>query len=154
MKTLPEVDKAKELMNAAVDWSAFKWLMEKSLLRQTADSASAALDNLDRSVKARWSDDARATYNELVATTANERQQHPTTASSRPNSQLLLLIEKVVQADQLAREARIRAQKTFDDAEKQVNISLAKDGCKQAIHFWELHENAIRAAEAVEQLSP
>jgi hypothetical protein len=41
MRKLPEVQHAKELMTEAMDWSTFKWLFEKSRVRQTADRANA-----------------------------------------------------------------------------------------------------------------
>lgn len=153
MKKLLEVEKAKEVMQEAIDWSVFKWLLEKSRVRHTADTANAALDHLNRNVKNRWSDDAKASYKELAAMTAAARQLEVTAASARPNSELLLLIEKVVEADHAAHKARMHAEQTFDQAEKRMNTSLAKEGCKKAIHSWDLHEKAIRAAEAVAEKS-
>jgi hypothetical protein len=151
MKKLPEVEQAKELMSEAMNWSAFKWLLEKTRVRQTADAANAALDHLNRSIKDRWSGNATTVHKDLAAMPAAARQQQVTAASSRSNSELLLLIEKVVEADHAAHQARMHAEETFDQAENQMNASLAKEGCKKAIHSWELHEKAIRAAEAVEQ---
>lgn len=153
MKQLPEVEKAKELMQEAMDWSAFKWLLEKSRIRATADAANAALDHLHRSVKSRWSDNAKASYKELAAMTAIARQQELTAACSQPNSDLVVLVDKVVEADHAAHKARMHAEETFDQAEKQMNTSLAKEGCKKAIHSWELHETAIRLAETVAEKS-
>jgi len=62
MHKLPEVEEAKDLMNEALDWSTFKWLFEKPRVRKTADLANAALDHLNRAVKARWSDEFKAIY--------------------------------------------------------------------------------------------
>ena len=45
-------------------------------------------------------------------------------------------------------QARLEAEKTFDAAEKQLSTALAREGCRKAIEGWELHERAIRKAEA------
>jgi hypothetical protein len=37
MRKLPEVQQAKELMNDAINWSVFTWMLEKSRARETAD---------------------------------------------------------------------------------------------------------------------
>jgi hypothetical protein len=41
------------------------------------------------------------------------------------------------------------AEDAFDLAEKQLSTRLAREGCQKAIHSWDLHEKAIRKAEAV-----
>ena len=41
MKTLPEVETAKQLMNEAIRWSVITWLREKKRVRKTADQANA-----------------------------------------------------------------------------------------------------------------
>jgi hypothetical protein len=41
------------------------------------------------------------------------------------------------------------AANTFDEAERQWRISLAREGCNKAIHAWALREKAIRKAEGV-----
>jgi hypothetical protein len=150
MRHLPEVQRARELMNEAIDWSTFKWLFEKSRVRKTADLANAALDKLQRATKARWSDEAKAEYKKLSgkaagATRRQQQEQLPQTI----DPQVGLLIEKVAEADKAAHRARMDAEETFERAERQMNISLAKEGCQKAIRSWELHEKAIRRAEAV-----
>jgi hypothetical protein len=150
MRKLPEVLEAKELMNEAMDWSAFKWLFEKPRVRQTADRANEALDRLNRRVKTKWSDEHKTTYRKLSAGAhgggaCTEKEQQP----AATDSQLELLIDDILKADQAAHRARMRAEEIFDEAERQMNTSLAREGCKKAIHSWELHEKAIRKAEAI-----
>jgi hypothetical protein len=153
MRKLPEVQQAKELMNEAIDWSFFKWMFEKQRVRETADRANHALDRLERIVKAQWSDQLKAASKELSAKAAEgarqqqRGQQPPQTAGPR----IKLLVEKVKEADDAARRSRMDAEKTFDAAERELSKSLAQEGCKKAIHSWELHEKAIRKAEAVMQ---
>jgi len=150
MRKLPEVQQAKELMNDAINWSVFTWMLEKSRVRETADQANAALDRLERATKARWSDEVKAEYKKLSGKTGAARgQQKGQQQFGTSDPQVRLLIETVVEADSIARHARMDAEKTFDEAERQLSKSLAQEGCKKPIHSWELHEKAIRKAEAV-----
>ena len=142
MRKLEEVREARELMTEAMEWSSFKWLFEKTRVRQTADRANEALDRLNRAVKAKWSAEAKASYKRLAA---RAKSQHATEAEG---SELDQLIEKVLEVDIAAQRARQVAEEMFDKAERQMNLDLAREGCKKAIHSWELHEKAIKKAEA------
>jgi len=150
VRKLPEVEEAKALMIEAMDWSVLRWLFEKRSVRQTADQANAALDKLNQAVKARWSSDMKAAYKELTAKAgraAARRQDEP--ASSAIDPEVRLFVKKVNEADDAARRARMDAEDTFDKAERQLNVELAREGCRKAIHQWELDEKAIRRAKAV-----
>jgi len=151
MRKLPEVQEAKDLMNRAMDWSSFKWLFEKSKVRETADRANAVLDRLNRSVKAQWSDEIKATHKRLVAKTpaALRRLEKDPPQPACADPEIVQLIEKVIEADHAAHHARMDAEETFDHAERIMSTDLAREGCKKAIHSWELHEKAIRKAEAI-----
>ena len=153
MHKLPEVEEAKELMNEAMGWSTFKWLFEKPRVRRTADRANAALDHLNRAVKTQWSEAAKAAYKKLTGKVAAIQQSPEKGLGEQSSAEIELLIEKVIQADRVAHRARMSAEDTFDQAEKQMSTSLAKEGCKRAIHSWELYEKAIRNAEAVAKKS-
>jgi hypothetical protein len=120
MDKLPEVETAKALMTEAVAWSVMKWLREKKRVRKTADQANAALDQLHQAVKDRWPDAAKAVN-----------------------------AKKVKEADDEAYRAHLDAEATFDEAEKLLSTSLAREGCRKAILSWDLHEKAIRKAEAL-----
>ena len=150
MRKLVEVQEAKELMNEAIEWSVLKWMFEKPKVRETADRANDALDRMERTVKARWSDQLKATSRELSGKSSGDsRRNQKGPQSSPPDPQIKLLLEKVKEADEAARRAREDAEEIFDVAERQLNISLAREGCKKAIYSWELHEKAIRKAESV-----
>jgi len=150
MRKLAAVQEAKELMNEAIDWSVFKWMFEKPRVRETADRANDALDRLERTVKARWSDELKAASRELSAKAVKAaRQQAGPQPPETANLRIRLLVEQVKEAIDAARRARRDAEKTFDIAERELSRSLAQEGCKKAIHSWELHEKAIRRAEAV-----
>jgi hypothetical protein len=151
MRKLPEVQQAKELMNEAVDWSVFKWMFEKPRVRETADRANDALDRLERTVKSHWGDEAKEAFKRLSGKTdrTTRGQQKREQPPQLTDPQITLLLEKVKDADDAARRARMDAEETFDEAERQLSTSLAREGCKKAVHSWELHEKAIRKAEAV-----
>jgi len=149
MRKLPQVEEAKALMTEAMDWYMFKWLFEKRRVRETADQANAALDKLDQAVKARWRGDLRAAYKELAGKADGAARRQNELGSQAIDPQVKLLIKKVKEADDAAYSARMDAEDTFDEAERQLNTGLAREGCQKAIRSWELHEKAIRLAEGV-----
>jgi len=148
VNNLPEVESAKALMTEAMSWSVMKWLREKKRVRRTADNANAILDKLSESTKAQWNEDLRAAYeklaqaDELPATNRRGKQ-----ISSTADHQVVALAKRLKDADDTAKRARMDAEKTFDDAERQLSTSLAREGCRKAIYGWDLHEKAIRKAE-------
>jgi hypothetical protein len=145
MHKLPEVQEAKELMNEAMEWSSFKWLWEKSKVRQQADRANAALDHAERHIKAKWSDETKAAYKQFSA--MKPKSQNPEAVQTL--AAVVELVKKVVDLDHAAKHARADAEDTFEDAEKKMSTDLAREGCKKAIRSWELHLKAIRSAEAL-----
>lgn len=152
MKKLQEVEAAKALMNEAIEWSVFKWLWEKSKVREVADEANAALDSLNRRTKKQWGDELREAYRLLAAEAnhgKNGRNHHGDGLALNLDPEVLRLLRQVKESDDKAHSARADAEETFDDAEKQLNTNMAREGCKKAIHSWNLHEKAIRAAEAL-----
>jgi hypothetical protein len=138
MEKLPQVEQAKALMNEAVTWSVMKWLREKKRVRATADQANAVLDALRQRVQQRWPEEQQAEY---------EAHAKRSTDGSQGNSGLSGQLQRVHDADRQAMAARVDAEKTFNDAEKQLSPRLAREGCQKAIRSWELHEKAIQTAE-------
>jgi hypothetical protein len=151
MNKLSEVREAKALMTEAMEWSVFKWLWEKSSVRQTADEANAALDRLNKKTKAKWGDHLKDAYRQMLAEhRLNKSIEHETTSvSSAADLQILEALKTIKEMDDKAKAARIDAEATFDEAERRLNTDLAREGCRKAIRSWELHEKAIRAAEAL-----
>ena len=151
MQKLAEVRNATVLMYEAMEWSAFSWLFRRSAVRESADEAKAALDRLEREVKTSWTAEAKAAYKRLTVKPGKgsiERQKGP--QQLHPvDPKILALVAKVVDADNAAESAGLDAANTFDEAERQTSISLAREGCQKAIHAWALREKAIRKAEAV-----
>jgi hypothetical protein len=141
MKRLPEVEAAKQLMNEATKWSVMTWLREKKRVRRTADQANAALDRLSDQLRQRWPQDLRIAYHALSARTNGESGEEEALKNTEE------IAKKLKAADDEAYRARLAAEQTFDDAEKRLSTSLAREGCVKAIRAWELHEKAISQAE-------
>jgi hypothetical protein len=151
MEKIPEVETAKALMTEAVAWSVMKWLRQKKTVRKAADRANAALDGLNGQVKDCWPADIRAAYEGLAqqGTRTVKTPCHNESISAAINAQAISSARKAKAADEEAYRARMDAENTFDGAEKQLSTALAREGCRKAIHSWELHEKAIRIAEAL-----
>lgn len=137
MRKLPEVEEAKALMAEALEWSVMKWLKEKKRVRKTADRANDALDQLSKETKLLWPDELRAAYGRLARNTSREK----------PDAEIPNAVKQAKRADDEAFRARMDAENTFDEAERQLSASMAREGCRKAIYSWELHEKAIRIAE-------
>jgi hypothetical protein len=146
MENLPEVETAKALMTEAMAWSVMKWLREKKRVRKTADQANAALDQLSVQTRERWPDPLRAAYDVLSGTASKNEQPKP---RSVINPDATLTAKKMKESDDEAYRARMDAEAAFDQAERLLSTRLAREGCQKAIHSWDLHEKAIRKAEAV-----
>ena len=140
MRKLPQVDEAKSVMREAMEWSVVRWLKEKRRVRKLADRANAALDELDREIKAAWPQELKAAYAALSNPAPDP--------SARADTKEFEQARRIKRADDSAARARAAAEKTFDDAEDQLSARLARAGCLQAIQSWELHEQAIRLAES------
>jgi len=133
MEKLIEVEEAKAVMTEAIDWSVMKWLREKKRVRHMADRANAALDAAIAKLKAGFEGNFKTAYENGNAKEAT--------------SDLMAMVKKFRHAEQEAKAARDDAENTFDDAEKQLSTSMAREGCRKAIHSWEAHERVIRLAE-------
>jgi hypothetical protein len=156
MKELAVVEEAKQLMNEASDWSVWRWLLEKKRVRAAADRANEALDHHAKKVRTSWEDDAKRVYRELEARDSfesNSRARHQYEKAKEEarhvDSKVRLAVERVKRADDDARNARMDAEQTFEDAERQMSASLARQGAAKAIDCWELREKSIRKAEAL-----
>jgi len=151
MEKLTEVENATALMDEAMTWSVMKWLREKKRVRKTADQANAVLDQVRQAVQDHWSESQKAAYEAAtVEKPSSGVGRCPRQPSLSIGPELIWLAKKVKDADDEAYQARMDAETTFDEAEKQLSTSLAREGCRKAIHSWELHQKAIRKAEALE----
>lgn len=146
VKKIPEVEQAKALMTEAMEWSVFTWLFQKSKVREVADEANAALDSMNRATKSRWSEEVKTAYKVISG------KGHSKADGMDP--EIRDFAKKAKQADDAARQARKDAEETFAEAERQMNTTLAKEGCRKAIAQWALDEKAIRCAEGAPSTKP
>lgn len=156
MQKLMQVEVARALMTEAKDWSLWRWLWDKGNVRATADRAVDALAESEKKVKATWTEDQKKAYRELEALAAlngdvKGRRQYEK-AKQEANSidpEIKRAVERVKQADDVAYDARMAAEDTFDEAERRLDTDLARQGAQKAIESWDLREKAIRKAEAL-----
>jgi len=120
MHKLAPVEEAKALFAEAQDWGVWQWLTQKSRLRQTADAAWDALDAYEKEVKRSWDS----------ATRQAARQQ-------------------LKPSDDEAYQARMDAEAQFDEADRRLSTSMAREGAQMAIDAWVMREKFIRKMEAL-----
>jgi hypothetical protein len=156
MQKLIPVEEAKTLMTEAIEWSVWRWLLEKKRVRVAADAAVDALNAQDKKVKLAWSDDLKKAWRELelensVNGNSRTRQKYELAREEAKEvpPELKQALRKVMDADDEAETARLDAEDTFDEAERSLNAGLAREGARKAISSWELREKSIRKAEAV-----
>lgn len=156
MQKLIAVEEAKALMSEAMDWSVWGWLTEKRRLRVTADQSWEALDRAEEKVRAGWSEDLRKAWHECEAEASLEanprakRQYEKAREEARDvDPQVKLAVKKLKEADAEAYALRMQAEETFDEADRRMSTSMAREGARQAIDAWELREKFVRKMEAL-----
>jgi hypothetical protein len=155
MQKLTEVEEARALMNEAKEWGLWRWLWEKGRVRATADRAVDALSDLEKKVKASWTDDLKKAYCELEAEASlNGGKSRRAYEKAKEEAKdvdpaVKLAVQRVKEADDVAYNARMDAEDTFDEAERRLDTGMACEGAQKAIDSWDLREKAIRRAEAV-----
>ena len=155
MRKLPAVEDARAIMTEGTQWGVWKWLLEKKRVRGIADEARAALDELEMKVKATWNDDLKIAYNQLVSQDGDVKQARrkakPGKKPEAPeiDSQAMAAVKRVKEADDDAYNAHEDAEDAFAEAEKRMNTSMAREAARKALEAYDLHEAAIRKAEAL-----
>jgi hypothetical protein len=154
MKKLIPVEEARALFNDAKDWSVWHWLTGKARVRAAADAATDAFDEVEKKVKDAWSDDLKKAYRELEAQAAlngnasSKRAYEKAVEEARDiDSKIKAAAQRVKEADDAAYDARMDAEDTFDEAERRLSASMAREGSEKAINSYDLREKAIRRAE-------
>ena len=142
MQKLAAVEEAKALMREAQEWPVWRWLLEKGRVRAAADRANEALAAQEKKVKAAWPDELKTASHVLA------RRGSANNGAGSVSPLIKAAVEKIKAADATAEAARLDAEATFDEAERRLSASMAREGTEKAIHSWELREKAIRKAEA------
>jgi hypothetical protein len=120
MHKLPPVEEAKALFEEAKAWGVWGWLTEKRRLRQTADAAWEALEAYETALKKSWDAETRKTVTHHFKTAAAE-----------------------------AYKAHMDAEAQFDEADRRISTSMAREGAQMAIDAWIMREKLIRKMEAM-----
>jgi hypothetical protein len=154
MKKLPAVEEARTIMTEGMGWGVWKWLMEKKRVRQIADDARTALDELEIQVKLKWPDQYKLAYNELVGDAAPKRgrkgaKNTKAATHSKGDTKIVAAVKAVAEADDEAYNAHEDAEDVFAEAERKMSTSGAREGAKMALIAYDKHEAAIRKAEAL-----
>ena len=156
MQKLAAVEEAKALFNEAKDWGVWRWLTEKRKARSAADAAWAALEDCEKQVKAGWSDDLKKAYHEAETEAAAEKDSRAKKRYEKAREEAKDVDPKIKLAARKLKEAEVDADKlhwdaeaTFDEADRRLSTSMAREGSQQAIDAWEAREKVIRKAEAL-----
>ena len=155
MKKLPAVEDARNIMTQGLEWGVWKWLTEKKRVRAIADEARTALDDLEMKVKLSWSDDLKVAYNQLVSENDDAKRKRgkakaaSTTQSKVASPKALEAVTPVKQADDDAYNAHEDAEEVFAEAERKMSTAMAREGARKALVAYDVHEAAIRKAEAL-----
>jgi hypothetical protein len=151
MKKLEAVENARVIMTEGMEWGVFKWLARKPKVRKIADLATEALNNAEDSVKATWSDDLKRAFNYLAtqdAEASNGKKSKTKTAPKDIDPELLAIARGVFEADEETETMRLDAEDTFAEGERKLSVAMAREGARKALATYDLHEKAIRKAEA------
>ena len=147
MRKLEAVEDARAIMTQGLDWGVFKWLMEKPKVRKIADRATAALNDAEDKVKATWPDDLKRAYNQLATqTTAKGKKGSKDNGQFGPD--VLETACRIFEADEETETMRLDAEDTFAEGERKLSVAMAREGARKALATYDLHEKAIRKAEA------
>jgi hypothetical protein len=155
MRKLPAVEDARAIMTEGTQWGVWKWLLEKKRVREIADVARAALDEFEMKVKATWGDDLKIAYNQLVSQDGDVKQARQKAKLGKKetvpkiDSHVMTVVKRVKEADDDAYNAHEDAEDLFAEAEKRMSTSRAREAARKALEAYDLHEAAIRKAEAL-----
>jgi hypothetical protein len=149
MRKLPEVEEARSIMKLGMEWGVWKWLTEKKRVRRIADRATEALDDAEMKVKQGWSEELKQAYDALVDeefSTAKKGKKKNNFDAIDPA--MLKTARDVKVAFDDKETCRLDAEDTFDEAERRMSTEGARQGARKALETYDLHESAIRKAEA------
>src|SRR5262249_37935126 len=147
---------AKTLFEEAKDWGVWRWLTEKRRARETADAAWEALDEYEKQVRSAWSEDLKKADRELAAAatfngSSRSKRSHEKAVEEAKDAErgIKLAMKKLRTADEEAYKARMDAEAQFDEADRRMSTSMARDGAQMAIDAWLQREKFIRKLEAL-----
>jgi hypothetical protein len=157
MHKVAAVEEAKTLLEAAKEWGVWKWLTDKKKMRDAADKAWAAFDEVEAKVRGTWSDDLQKAYAELSAhaavpeggAAAKKKYDKTKKDAEGVAAPVKTQARKLRDADQEAYAVRMEAENMFVEAEKRMNTGMARDAAQKAIDAYAAREKVIRKFETV-----
>jgi len=144
MHKMSPVENAKVLFEQAKDWPLWRWLLEKRRARSTADAAWEALEAQEEMIKAGWTEECRTAYRGLSMNGKVKARKQPLS-----DPELQTALDRLLASDLQAQEARDAAEAQFDEADRRLSTSMAREGAQMAIDAWILREKFLRKAEAL-----
>jgi hypothetical protein len=155
MKKLPAVEDAKALLSEGMEWSIWRWLLEKSRVRRITDEGTAVLDELEKQVKAAWPDEMRKAYAEVQAQSefdgnakTKRRYEKAKQEAAGIDAEVKRVARKVWEADTVAYKARWDTEDAFAAAERRLSGDMAREAARRGVEAYDLREKSIRRAEA------
>lgn len=155
MKKLPAVEDAKALLSEGMEWSIWRWLLEKGRVRRITDKGTAVLDELEKQVKAAWPDDMRRAYAEVQAQAeldgnakSKRRYEKAKEEAVAVNPEMKRVARRVWEADSVAYQARWDTEDAFAEAERRLSGEMAREAARRGVEAYDLREESIRRAEA------
>jgi hypothetical protein len=153
MEKIGSVEEAKALMASGMDWSILRWLAEKRRVRGVADRGTAALDAEERRIKSEWPEELANAYAALCPPSDDDpyaAAEHEFVLQQAQNvpADIQAAARRVKEADDLATQARLAAEKMFDDAERRMSGAMARRGAELAIEAYDVRYTALAEAEA------
>jgi hypothetical protein len=155
MRKLEAVEIARQLMTEGQTWSVWRWLLEKSRVREAADRATEALAEENQRVKSTWSDALQKSYAELIAADAlasssrnRKKFEKARDEAAAVDAAIKAEAKRVKEADEDAKQATDQAEEMFAEAERHMSGSMAREAAGKALESYDLREKAIRRAEA------
>ena len=154
MKKLVAVEDARAIMTQGLEWGVWKWLTEKRRVRTIADEARSALDDFEMKVKLTWSDELKIAYNHLVSANGEAKRGRgkknaKPAGNGNADQKSLATVVGVKKADDEAYNAHEDAEDLFAEAERKMSTGMAREAARKALEAYDLHEAAIRKAEAL-----
>src|SRR6516225_8863046 len=148
MRKLPEVEEARSIMTQGMEWGVWKWITEKKRVRVVADQATDALNAAEMKVKEAWPEELKLAYDAVVDGEFSKGKKRKASSGNGVNADLVKLAREVREADVVAEQCRLDAEDTFAEADRKMSTELARQGARKALERYDLHEKAIRRAEA------
>jgi hypothetical protein len=155
MRSIASVQEAKALLTEGQQWGVWKWLTEKKRVRAAADLAWADLEKVEKEIKSSWNEQLRAAYRELQMAEsadgdkkAHEDYEKAVQAATGLDPEVKTFAKRLWKEDAAAFSARMGAEETFDQAEQEMSVPLARQGSREAIAAFEMRERFMRKAEA------